>query len=988
MKTPMKTLRVAVACAIAGIGISALSPTVDAAGLGRLSVNSTLGQPLLAEIELVSLAPGEFEAIMARVASPESYQNARIEYQSVLRQLRFSVERKASGQAFLKVTSLVPINEPFIDLLVEMSWPTGRLQREYPILLDPPGFQEARVQPPVATVTLPPAPAVVTPVAPPVAPTAQPVAPVAPAAQPSTARPTSVPGDTYGPVKSGDTLFKIAQQVKPQTVSIEQMLTALYRENPAAFSGNNMNRLRAGQILRVPSADQTSRVTQAEAQREIRVQVTNWNAYRQNLATGVAAAPARTDTPVAAGRIAGATPEKAPPSATESRDVLKIAKSDAKGTPGSAAAKAQEDLIAREKALKETNARTAELERQLSEMRKLAEMKQVDIAKAKAKLDSDKAAADKKVADAKAAADKKLADAKAAEDAKKAADAKKVADAKAAEDARKAADAKKIADMKAAEDAKKAANDAKAAEAKKLADAKAAEEAKKVADAKAADDVKKAAEKAVADAKVAAESKAAADAKMAADTKAAEDKKLADAKAAEDAKKAAKPADAPKPPEAPKVAEAPKPAPKPIEAPKPAEKSFTDEVVEALGNPFAWAIGGGSVLAVLGGLFFVSRKRRTKEETTGPVSNLTSAFPSDLKETTVTGKTAGGLVDTGNSSFLTDFDKTGPGTIDTDEVDPVAEAEVYIAYGRDAQAEEILKEAWGRDKKRTEIPMKLLEIYHSRKSAPAFESVARELQASVGDASPAWSKAAAMGIQIDPTNPLYAAGASASAMLAASMADTVTKRPDLDFDIGGGQASAAQADVSLDFDIGGGGTDVVDLGATQKSTTTSSGLDFDLDLGSPAPTPPPPAASASNAGKAAPQVAPEADKPVFDFDLSSLEFSSDKTMPRPKPAADLSSPPGYDPVSTLALPARPDLNQGRAQPDFERTYVNTPAPSMPDIDLNAEAPADDAVSTKIELARAYLEIGDKDGAREILAEVLREGSSGQKAEANAIIATL
>src|SRR4029079_5043989 len=108
------------------------------------------------------------------------------------------------------------------------------------------------------------------------------------------------------------------------------------------------------------------------------------------------------------------------------------------------------------------------------------------------------------------------------------------------------------------------------------------------------------------------------------------------------------------------------------------------------------------------------------------------------------------LVCAGNSACLTDSNKTCPGTIDTDEVDPVAEAEVYIAYGRDAQAEEILKEALARDKPRPEIALKLLEIYHARKSAPAFETVAKELKESVGESNPTWQKAAAMGAQIDP----------------------------------------------------------------------------------------------------------------------------------------------------------------------------------------------------------------------------------------------
>src|SRR5450759_3406041 len=135
-----------------------------AAGLGRLSVNSSLGQPLSAEIELLSLQPGEFESLSARVASPDSFREARIDYASSLRLMRFSVDKRPSGQPILKISSIAPVNEPFLDVLVELNWPSGRLLREYPILLDPPGFNEARVA--VPTVAAVPAVAAVAPVTP------------------------------------------------------------------------------------------------------------------------------------------------------------------------------------------------------------------------------------------------------------------------------------------------------------------------------------------------------------------------------------------------------------------------------------------------------------------------------------------------------------------------------------------------------------------------------------------------------------------------------------------------------------------------------------------------------------------------------------------------------------------------------------------------------------------------------------------------------
>src|SRR6476619_6482281 len=140
--TKMWIIRSGVAVALV-LGVSA----ANAAGLGKLTVNSALGQTLNAEIDLVSLQPGELEAITAHVASPEAFRDARIEVAPAVRLLRFSTEKRANGQAYLKVTSIAPINEPFVDVLIEVTWPAGRVQREYPILLDPPGYSQ-KAQPP------------------------------------------------------------------------------------------------------------------------------------------------------------------------------------------------------------------------------------------------------------------------------------------------------------------------------------------------------------------------------------------------------------------------------------------------------------------------------------------------------------------------------------------------------------------------------------------------------------------------------------------------------------------------------------------------------------------------------------------------------------------------------------------------------------------------------------------------------------------------
>jgi pilus assembly protein FimV len=823
------------------------SVAVYGAGLGKLTVNSSLGQVLDAEIDLVSVQPGELDSMTARVSSPDAFREARIEYVGSLRLLRFSVEKRPNGQPFLKVTSSAPINEPFVDALIEVTWPAGRIQREYPILLDPPGY--AQQKPPVTAAARAAAPPAAAPAASSSAPATASVTPATGAPGSRTELATTPPGsgDSYGPVKKGDTLNKIATEVKPQDVSLEQMLVALYRENQSAFVGNNMNRLKTGQILKVPSAEDVSKIEQKEARTEIRTQVADWKGYRDQVASGVASMPARTESSrTASGKVGTAAVTPSAPPAAESKDVLKLSKADAAGKAGAAKGGGgnqaridalQEEVASKDRALKEAQSRVADLEKQIQQMQRLIDLK---------------SGAPAKPADTKAAAVPPPAPAK---------------------------EAPKVAEVKP--------EPAKPAEAPKVAEAPKAEPPK-----------------------------------------------------TEPPK-----AEAPKT-EAPKVAEAPKPAPpKPAAAAKkaPPPKDWTDDLMDN------WPIlaGGIAALGLLAGGAFMFIRRRKERAEAGPSSNMTSAFPSDLKPTTDTGKPGGGLVDTGNSSFLTDFDKTGPGTIDTDEVDPVAEAEVYIAYGRDAQAEEILKEAFARDKTRTEIPLKLLEIYHARKSATAFEGVAKELKEIAGESSPAWQKAAAMGAQIDPTNPLYA-GADAGAAPAAAAAAAPAHKPDLDFDINAPTSAAAPApsfDLDLDSQKSAGGS-----GASAES----GGLDFDIN------------APASSSVDVSSEAAKDEKAASFDFDLSGLDMGGKQ-------------PPDAEKTSIRQAAAQP-----AAAPSFD----------LGDLSLDS-TPADaggggdsEAVGTKLELAKAYLEIGDKDGAREILQEVAKEGSSAQKEEAKKLIASL
>ena len=155
----------------------------QAAGLGRLTVQSNIGQPLNAEIDLVSVRGDEASALVVRLAPPDAYQKSNLQYNNSLTGLKLSVEKRADGQYFIKVSGNRPINEPFIDLLVELSGGGNKLVREYTALLDPPGYGQqmaAAMAPAPAPVT---APAASRPIAAPAAPASEPAA--APIAAPS-----------------------------------------------------------------------------------------------------------------------------------------------------------------------------------------------------------------------------------------------------------------------------------------------------------------------------------------------------------------------------------------------------------------------------------------------------------------------------------------------------------------------------------------------------------------------------------------------------------------------------------------------------------------------------------------------------------------------------------------------------------------------------------------------------------------------------------
>ena len=267
--------RILSACLLSVLLVPAV---VQSLGLGEIRLNSYLNQPLDAEIDLTLSSPDELRSLELRIPDRETFERLGLDRPRFLDQVEFEVDGAPGSRARVTVRSRDPVVEPFLTFLVEATWTGGRLLREYTVLLDPPAFMPqaeapaaAPVQAPAAadegTLTRPaPAPAAV--------PAPAPVAAPAPAPKPTPGF-EAAPG-TYGPVRRNETLWGIAEGVRPDpSVSMNQMMMALYEANPDAFEGN-INRLRAGTILRVPERSDILRLGTGEATRAVMAQNEAW----------------------------------------------------------------------------------------------------------------------------------------------------------------------------------------------------------------------------------------------------------------------------------------------------------------------------------------------------------------------------------------------------------------------------------------------------------------------------------------------------------------------------------------------------------------------------------------------------------------------------------------------------------------------------------------------------------------------------------------
>ncbi|MHB1586599.1 MAG: FimV/HubP family polar landmark protein [Acidiferrobacteraceae bacterium] len=425
---------------------------------------------------------------------------------------------------------------------------------------------------------------------------------------------------------------------------------------------------------------------------------------------------------------------------------------------------------------------------------------------------------------------------------------------------------------------------------------------------------------------------------------------------------------------------APHPAPivrKPLAAPQVSSPPKTSLVDEIMASPLFVPAAGAVALLLLGLALYIRRRRQSIAE-----------FEESILSGHISDTDPSGAEDSGkqnDASFLSDFSQGGMGNIHTDEVDPIAEAEVYLAYGRDEQAEEILKEAIQKDSMRHELRLRLLEIYHQRKDVRAFETMAEELYAALeGKGGRIWSRAEDLGRKLNPENPLFRQAAPSDS--AGIDAETVP-------------ASALDRDTAV-IESPPVSTEAMSPPPAGSDNPEDS-FSFSLDM--------PPSMSADIASEREAVAQSDAqipgnELPAHRFEASAQDGPGDLTHAeggasgREGPATvefDLELTPlslsDNEPISGDTLkdlgvfPATQGENLDWALETAETGEAESEAIND---GISGSGNGSGEADTKLDLAKAYIDMGDADGARDILKEVLAEGDDHQKEEARRLESTL
>jgi pilus assembly protein FimV len=923
---------------------SALSSGMaQALGLGGLTVKSTLNQPLLAEIELTEVQDLNASQVVPSLATSAEFAQAGVGRVAILDDLTFTPVVNPGGKSVLRITSTKPIRDPYVKFLVQVLWPNGRALREYSLLLDPPKFSpQAAAAAAAGSAQLPST-------APNAAPAPAPAAdaPV-PAPAPSTPAPAAEPKFTQYTTANNDTLWEIAERVK-NGGTVQQTMLAIQALNPDAFIAGNINRLKKGQVLRLPSPQESTALAQPRAVAEVAEQNRAWREGRRMPSGARQVDATRRD------RSGGA------PSQIDAKDNLSLVSANAKpGAKGVASdnadisnklATTQESLDTTRRDNAELKSRMTDLQSQVDKLQRLIQLKNDQLAKMQA---------------SGAAIPPPVDPANAANPANPAVSPNSVTNPNNA--ANPAMQAEVVPNAAAPDVAGKAPNEI------------APEDALPVDGA--------------------------------AVTSATPDQSLI------------------------------------VPAEPAVDEDNRSALDKILSSPMLMGlIGGGALLVLLLLLLLLARRRNAlieaeRHRQMARALSEESDFASDM--------------DMPPSSFEgletpAPHAKMPPAPTVTEPVrehpaDALVQAEIHIAYGRTNQAVAVLEDAIKHEPERSDLRLKLMEVYAEQDNKSGFVAQERQLiatgknHAEVEELKSRYPSMAAAAAAV--------AGVAAAAVLASEMdakyvedllhdEPEVTAQPqpytevpldeefdnafDLSLDDLDGESTAAAPnravaqdnatldDLDLDAPFSASAADDLDFDAIlreQQATATDAKPadldDFDLDLSEDQPAlkaeddyllgmedelrDPSPSVPSAEPGAAKADVADDIDLPA-DFDLSLAdEMETDQ--------ASQAFASEIDDVNAELDRLSQSLEQPPIAKPFEAPPVDSPRFNEEDALLADDEPefdflaGTDEAATKLDLARAYIEMGDADGARDILDEVVVEGDDGQKTEARDMLSRL
>lgn len=709
-----------IALAVAMVAGGLTSLPAEALVLGQVRVLSHLGEPLKAEIPITQLSKDEGDSLMVGLASPSDFSSRGLIYTSTLSTVRVSYELTGKNTAVIHIRSTRPMQDPFIDMLMDVRWRAGNLQRSYTMLVDPPpslgtvsdnaviprGSEitpsgtvapitaatpqaqgtsvsvlqgPASVSPPATTTTadgvvvreriLGPGETRARPSTPQT--TVQPsqAGSSAPASRPTTTAPTVSGSDLHIKVERGQTLGRIANSMKPANVTTEQMLAALYKANPSAFINNNINWLRSGATLRIPSDAEIAAISRSEARSLVSAHARQFNQRRAQMQQTT---PTVVSIPSTGQSTGAVTQMPAQTTRPDDRNELRVISETERGRDQNVATLGQ----TRENRDRDDEIASAGREAQdiITAINSgTSPSSSTDVGPLVPGLSSQAEA-------------ERLAAETEAERLKQAAEAERLAAEAEAERLR--VEAERLATDTEAERL------AAEAETERLA----AVEAQRLREAAEAE-------------RLAAE---------------AEAERLA-------AEQASTPT--------PATTEREQPVQTP--APAPLEKGLLDTVIDTVMDNIVYIGAGlGAIVVLLGGLIFMRRRKNADLEE----DEDDSFFEEE-------GDSYYGREEQGSDSFMLDQSSSiyAASQLDANaDVDPVQEADVYLAYGRDEQAAEILRDALSADPDRIALHAKLCEVYARQNDIIAFEQQAMRLHSLTKGTGFEWERIARLAQSISP----------------------------------------------------------------------------------------------------------------------------------------------------------------------------------------------------------------------------------------------